>query len=67
MDELPLTITGGAGPMEAAAITAAVQYVLEQEATARAKPPGRSVPGAWVRAAAPTSLGRFNPPVQPGT
>lgn len=53
--------------MEAAAIAAAVQYVLEQEATARAKPPARSVPGAWVRAAAPTPLGRFNPPVQPGT
>jgi hypothetical protein len=67
MDEVALTITGGAGPMEAAAIAAAVQYVLEQEAAARAMPPARSVPAAWVRAAAPTPLGRFNPPVQPGT
>jgi hypothetical protein len=63
MDEQPLIIRGGAGAYEAAAIAVAVQYVLEAEAAARATPPGRSVPPAWVRRAQPRSFGRFEPPV----
>jgi hypothetical protein len=65
MDERPITITGGAGPMEAAAIAAIVQYVLDSEDAARSRPPARSVPSPWVRLGAPTPLARFNPPVTP--
>lgn len=65
MDERPTAITGGAGPMEAAAIAAVVQYVLDAEAAARSRLPVRSVPPAWVQLGAPTPLGRFNPPVIP--
>ena len=67
MDEQPLIIRGGAGPYEAAAIAVAVQYVLEAEAAARATPPRRSVPPAWVRTAQPRPFGRFDPGVTPDT
>ena len=67
MDDRSISITGGAGPMEAAAIVAVVQHVLEQEAAVRATPPARRVPPAWVRVGTTTPMGRYNPPVLPGS
>lgn len=66
MDERGIAITGGAGPMEAAAIVAVVQSVLDEEAAARATPPARRIPPAWVRVGVATPVGRYNPPVLPG-
>jgi hypothetical protein len=65
MDERPIRITGGAGPFEAAAIAVVIQHILEIEATARARPPGRNVAPAWVRAGSPQPFGRYTPPVLP--
>ncbi len=65
MDERPIAITGGAGPMEAAAIAAIVQHVLDSEDAARSRRPSRAVPPAWVQLGAPTPFGRFSPPVTP--
>jgi hypothetical protein len=67
MDERPVAIRGGAGPMEAAAIVAVVQHVLEGEAAARAKPPGRNIPSAWVRVGSAQPMARYVPPVVPGS
>lgn len=50
MSEIPISIKGGAGPLEAAAIAAVIQQVLEREQAARAEPPRRSRQTAWVRA-----------------
>jgi hypothetical protein len=52
--------------MEAAAITAVVQYVLDNESAARSKPPSPSVPSAWVRLGTAAPFGRFVAPVAPG-
>ncbi|CAN5752416.1 hypothetical protein BH23ACT5_BH23ACT5_21950 [soil metagenome] len=46
-------ITGGAGPFEAAAVTAAVGHVLEAEKTAAARRPPSNLPPAWMRAGRP--------------
>ena len=67
MDERPVAVRGGAGPMEAAAIVAVVQHVLDGEAAARARPPSRSVPPAWVRVGLAQPMARYVPPVVPGS
>jgi hypothetical protein len=48
-----ISIKGGAGLAEAAAIAAVISYQLEQEAQERARPPRRAVPSAWVRSGRP--------------
>lgn len=60
-----IEIRGGAGPYEAAAVTAAILRVLEEEAAVRARRPARDVPPAWVRSGMPVPFGRFVPPVLP--
>lgn len=65
MDDRPIAIMGGAGEFEAAAIVAVVQYVLESEEAARARPPRRNNPPAWVRTGLTQPFGRYNPPVIP--
>lgn len=65
MDDTPIRIVGGAGPFEAAAIAVVVQHVLENEQAARARPPRRNEPPAWVRAGVAQPFGRFVPPVLP--
>lgn len=53
MSESGISIAGGAGPFEAAAITAVISHVLEVERVAReSRPPAKHAP-AWVRAARP--------------
>lgn len=52
--------------MQAAAIAAVVQYVLDQEAAARSRLPARRLPTAWVRLGSAQTFGRFAPPVVPG-
>jgi hypothetical protein len=53
-----IEITGGAGPMETAAILAAVARLVEEEAAALAAPPERPGRGLWVLSGRPR-------PVQP--
>lgn len=60
-----IEIRGGADPYVAAAITAVINQVLDEEAAARARPPRPNVPSAWVRSASPQPFGRFVPPVLP--
>ena len=49
-----LRIEGGADEAQAAAVVAAVSYLLDVEAAARARrPTSHSAPPAWVRAARP--------------
>lgn len=65
MNENPMTIRGGAGTYEAAAVVAVVQHVLDVEAATRAELPPLNVPPAWVRIGRYTPIGRFNPPIVP--
>ncbi|MDH3517509.1 MAG: hypothetical protein OEM66_01130 [Acidimicrobiia bacterium] len=58
-------ISGGAGRYEAAAIVAVLQRLLEEEEAARAQPPTRPEPRAWVRVGVQKPFGRFAPPVLP--
>ena len=48
-----IEITGGAGPMETAAILAAVVRLVEEEAEALAAPPQRPGRGLWVLSGRP--------------
>ena len=52
-------VRGGAGPMETAAILAAVARLVEEQLAAAAVPPQRPDPGLWVLS------GRPRPPQQP--
>lgn len=63
MDDL--TIRGGAGLYEAAAVVAVVTELLAEEEMARAVPPRQPIPPAWVRSGQPPPFGRFAPPVMP--
>ena len=54
----PPEVIGGAGPMETAAILAAVARLVEEQLVAAAVPPERPAPGLWVRSGRPR-------PVQP--
>lgn len=65
MNERPMTIRGGAGPYEAAAVVAVIRRTLEEEAALRARRPAPAVPPAWVRRGRPVPLGRFVPPALP--
>jgi hypothetical protein len=57
-------IRGGAGPVETAAILAAIQQLIVEEAASQAMLEPRNVPPAWVRAGrAPTTT----PPRMTGT
>jgi hypothetical protein len=60
-----LSIKGGAGPMEAAAIIAAVMHLLDSESAERAQPPVPSSAPAWVRMARPAPFSRFVAPIVP--
>ena len=51
-----VTIAGGAGPQETAAILAAVSALLQDEATARANPPAPPRQSAWVLAWRPREV-----------
>lgn len=51
-----ITITGGAGPQETAAILAAVARVLQDEAAARANPPAPPRQSSWVMAWRPREV-----------
>lgn len=44
-----IQIKGGAGPQETAAIMAAVQHLIEEEAASQAMVPPRNIANAWVR------------------
>lgn len=44
-----IRVRGGVGPQEAAAIMAAIQLLLEEEAASQAMIAPRNVPTAWVR------------------
>ncbi len=48
-----VTITGGAGPYEAAAIMAAIDAALTEELANRAVPSQPAVPGAWFMSGRP--------------
>lgn len=50
-----LEIRGGAGPAEVAAVMAAVQAALAEEAALQGAPTSRFVPGPWVLAGRPRS------------
>lgn len=60
-----LTIRGGAGLYEAAAVAAVVTELLAEEEMARAIPPRQPIPPAWVRSGQPAPFGRFAPAVTP--
>ncbi len=51
--DLRVTITGGAGPYEAAAIMAAIDAALTEELVTRAVPSQPAVPGAWFMSGRP--------------
>lgn len=44
-----IQIRGGVGPQEAAAIMAAIQHLIEEEAASQAMLTPRNIPSAWVR------------------
>ena len=44
-----IQIVGGVGPIEAAAIMAAIQQLLDEEAAAQAMLTPRNIPTAWIR------------------
>jgi len=48
-----IEVVGGAGPMETAAILAAVARLVEEEAAAQAVPPERPGRGLWVLSGRP--------------
>lgn len=49
-------IVGGAGPMETAAIMAALSRIAEEQAWAAAFPPGRPAQGRWVLSGRPARV-----------
>jgi len=59
-DGPPITIRGGAGPMEAAAIAAVIQRMIADERAAAAKRPNRRTMSPWLVA------GRHESFVPPG-
>ena len=44
-----IQIRGGVGPQEAAAIMAAIQHLIEEEAASQAMLTPRNIPSSWVR------------------
>ena len=55
-----IQIVGGAGPAETAAIMAAIQQLLDEEAASQAMLTPRNLPTAWVR----SGLGRIVKPAR---
>ena len=58
----PMTIVGGAGPSETAAIVAAVTAVIDEEVrAARAAAASHAAPDEWVRSSRPDQVEPFEP------
>jgi hypothetical protein len=65
VDERPITIKGGAGAFEAAALAVLIRHVLDEQERARSRRPDVRTGPAWVRVGREQRFGRFNPPIAP--
>ncbi len=65
MNDRRISIKGGADAVQAAAVVAVVNQVLDEEAGERSVGPVRPLPPAWIRIGMSQPFGRFNQVVTP--